>query len=50
MPIATRIEAMAMTTMEATKMPAGLLRKSAAPLRPRMRKMGLTVVCTPMSA
>ena len=50
MPTATRIEAMAMTTSDATKMPVRLLSQSAAPLRPRMRKIGLTVVCTPMSA
>ena len=31
-------------------MPVRLLSQSAAPLSPRMRKMGLTVVWTPMSA
>ena len=31
-------------------MPVRLPSQSAAPLSPRMRKIGLTVVCTPMSA
>ncbi len=50
MPTATRMEAMAMTTSEATKMPVRVPSQSAPLLKPRMRKMGLTVVCTPMSA
>jgi len=50
MPIATSVEAMAMTTRAATKMPVRLPSQSAAPCKPRMRKMGFIVVWTPMSA
>ena len=41
MPTATRYVARAMVTSEATKMPLLVVSQSAAPLAPRMRRIGL---------